>query len=108
MMCYDWLRRSVVGTVFLDKSYDGLGRDYNYYVLPLSLCHPSHAAEASSDPTTLPTSSSHAGDIILTTKGLQDFTLEHPTRYAACTRSHAVTPTVSGLSTLSCSHHGRL
>ncbi len=36
-MCYDWLRRSVVGTVFLDKSYDGLGRDYIYYAPALSL-----------------------------------------------------------------------
>ncbi len=37
MMGYDWLRRSVVGTVFLDKSYDGLGRDYIYYAPALSL-----------------------------------------------------------------------
>ena len=40
MMGYDWLRRSVVGTVFLDKSYDGLGRDYIYYAPALSLSSP--------------------------------------------------------------------
>ena len=36
-MAYDGLRRSGVWTVFLDKSYDGLGRDYIYYAPALSL-----------------------------------------------------------------------
>ena len=65
--------------------------------------HPSDAAETSSEPTTLPTGSSHAGDIILTTTGLQEITLEDPTRYAAHKRSPAVSPTLSGPSTLRCS-----
>ena len=64
--------------------------------------HPGDAAEASSDPTTLPTGSSHAENIILITKGLEQLTLEDPTRYAASTRSPAVTPTLSGLSTPKC------
>ena len=70
--------------------------------------HPSDATETSSDPTTLPTSSSQAGDIILTTKALQESTLEDSTRYAAHTRTPAVHPTISGLSTRSCSHQDRL
>jgi hypothetical protein len=36
-MAYDWLRRSAVGTIFLDKSYDGLGPDFNFYALAYSL-----------------------------------------------------------------------
>ena len=36
-MGYDWLRRSVVRTVLLYKSYDGLGRDFYYYAPALSL-----------------------------------------------------------------------
>ncbi len=34
---HDWLRRALSGPFFLDKSYDGLGRDYIYYASALSL-----------------------------------------------------------------------
>ena len=94
---------SVAGAAFLVRA-----GSYTTVNMAEKRGHPSDAAEASSDPTTLPTSSSQAGDIILTTKALQESTLEDSTRYAAHTRTPAVHPTISGLSTRSCSHQDRL